>query len=580
MQTKSRTIILIILTLFSWSCSHRTPSLQTVPTEPAKDMTIDSVPDEPVPDPASTTEAAVEPSEADTESSPAEMMEQALLAYKEAMEAWEGGDTETAMSGLDAAYGIILKIKTLPDSSLENEKNGLRLMIGRRLVEFFASDQVAVGENHQFIRLEENPHVLKEIKRFQTVERRYFNESYHRSGRYRDMMRSELKQAGLPEALSWIPLIESGFKLRAYSRARALGLWQFISSTGYRFGLKKDRWVDERMDPVKATRAAVKYLKELHGYFGDWSTALAGYNCGEFRVQRVIRAQRVNYLDNFWDLYLMLPRETARFVPRFIATLMIVRNPEKYGFDLPVPMNPDDTESVVIRRPIRLSTLSKALGLENGTLAELNPELRHKATPEREYTLRIPRGRAADALKAVENAGRWIPPEATYVIHYVRPGETVSGIARRYRTSSRGIARLNRLRRYLIRPGQRLKVPSRGSRVPATKSAAKPRMEQKNGKFLYTVQRGDSLYLIATTLGVKVDELREANGLKGNQLRVGQKLEVPGGAPEGARSYVVRPGDTPYDIARKNGMTVKRFLRINRLGARSSIYPGQRVWVE
>jgi len=510
-------------------------------------------------------------------------MEQALQAYQQALEAWEAGDTEGAMTGLDAAYALLLKVEASTESTLADEKNDLRLMIARRLVEIFASDQVAVGENHRFIRLEENEHVLKEIKRFQTVERRFFEESYQRSGRYRPIMVRELQAVGLPADLSWIPLIESGFKLRAYSRARALGLWQFISSTGYRFGLKKDRWVDERMDPLKATRAAVQYLKELHGYFGDWSTALAGYNCGEFRVQRVIRAQRINYLDNFWDLYLMLPRETARFVPRFIATLMIVRDPQRYGFELPPPDAPQDTEIVVIHQPLKLSALDHKLGLEPGRLAELNPELRHQATPDREYTLRVPGGSARQALEAVAQISRWIPPEATYVIHYVRPGETVSGIASRYRTSSRQIARLNRLRsNFLIRPGQRLKVPARGALAPPQPQSQKaaPLQIAGNGKPAYTVKRGDSLYRIATMFAVSVKELRDFNNLSGNRLHVGQELTIPHKIPEGARTYVVRPGDTPYDIARKHNMTLQRFLSLNRLGGRTPIYPGQTVWVQ
>ncbi|MBN1197621.1 MAG: LysM peptidoglycan-binding domain-containing protein [Candidatus Aminicenantes bacterium] len=564
-------IWLILFFLFTWGCTRHAQAPRTEP--PPETATEEQTPSPAVEQPEA---PPVEPTDG-------QRMEQALQAYQQALEAWEAGDSEGAMTGLDTAYALLLKVEASTESTLTDEKNDLRLMIARRLVEIFASDQVAVGENHRFIRLEENEHVLKEIKRFQTVERRYFLESYQRSGRYRSMMVRELQAAGLPTDLSWIPLIESGFKLRAYSRARALGLWQFISSTGYRFGLKKDRWVDERMDPVKATRAAVQYLKELHGYFGDWSTALAGYNCGEFRVQRVIRAQRINYLDNFWDLYLMLPRETARFVPRFIATLMIVRDPQRYGFDLPAPDAPADTEIVVIHQPLKLSELDQKLGLEPGTLAQLNPELRHQATPDREYTLRVPGGSARQALEAVAQISRWIPPEATYVIHYVRPGETVSGIASRYRTSSRQIARLNRLRsNFLIRPGQRLKVPARGGVAPPgpRPQKAAPLQSASNGEATYTVKRGDSLYRISTMFAVSVKELREVNNLPGNQLHVGQKLTIPHKIPEGARTYVVQPGDTPYDIARSHSMTLQRFMSLNRLGSRTAIYPGQTVWVE
>ena len=119
------------------------------------------------------------------------------------------------------------------------------------------------------------------------------------------------------------------FKINAYSRARALGLWQFIPSTGYKFGLSRDEWIDERMDVEKSTQAAIAYLKELHNMFGDWLTVLAAYNCGEGKVLRVISRQNINYLDGFWDLYRQLPHETARYVPRFLATLHIVKEPAK-----------------------------------------------------------------------------------------------------------------------------------------------------------------------------------------------------------------------------------------------------------
>ena len=161
-------------------------------------------------------------------------------------------------------------------------------------------------------------------------------------------------------------MIESWINTRAYSRAQALGLWQFIASTGNRFGLKRNLHIDERMDPIKSTRAAIKYLTELHSHFGDWTTALAAYNCGEYRFKRVIRSQRTNYLDNFWDLFEMLPRETARFVPRFIATLLIINNPEKYGFDFSTPDPPLEYEIISVNKPVRLSSPFQGSGIRDG----------------------------------------------------------------------------------------------------------------------------------------------------------------------------------------------------------------------
>ena len=201
------------------------------------------------------------------------------------------------------------------DSPLLQEKNDLRLLIAQRIQKISASRTTLASSVNGSIPLVENQWVAREIKSFQTVERKAFEDSYQRSGLYLDMILEELRKEGLPEQLAWIPLIESAFRPRALSRARALGMWQFIRSTGYRYGLKQDKYVDERMDPVKATRAAIQYMIELHDMFGDWTTAIAAYNCGEGQVQRVIRAQKVDYFDSFWDIFANLPFETARHVP-------------------------------------------------------------------------------------------------------------------------------------------------------------------------------------------------------------------------------------------------------------------------
>ena len=155
-----------------------------------------------------------------------------------------------------------------------------------------------------------------------------------------------------PKSCRGFPLIESGYKVKALSKARALGLWQFIPSTGYKFGLKRDQYIDERIDPIKSTDAAIAYLKELHNIFGDWATVLAAYNCGENRVLRVIRSQNINYLDNFWDLYERLPRETARYVPRFLATLHIMNDLAQYGLDN-VGSGTNPSTSILSRCPAR-----------------------------------------------------------------------------------------------------------------------------------------------------------------------------------------------------------------------------------
>lgn len=387
----------------------------------------------------------------------ASLFEEILNLCQEAQAAWEKDQLDEALAILDRAYSLLLKTNIPVDSPLIQEKNNLRLLIAQKIQQIYASRLVVVGDNHRTIPLEENEEVLAEIRSFQTKERKAFEEAYQRSGFYREIILEELRQAGLPEELVWLPLIESFYKVKALSRAQALGLWQFIASTGYRFGLKRDRWIDERMDPIKSTQAAIRYLSELHDLFGDWTTALAAYNCGEIKVQNVIRTQRINYLDNFWDLYRRLPHETARFVPRFIAAVLIIKNPEKYGFTLPEPYPPLKWETVKINRPVKISALAKAMELDPAELAFLNPELRHDGTPNYSYDLKVPVGTAEKVLLAIQNLPQWIPPEP--VLHIVKPGETLSSIARRYRTTVEALVRLNNIKNpRLIRPGQRIRI--------------------------------------------------------------------------------------------------------------------------
>jgi membrane-bound lytic murein transglycosylase D len=457
----------------------------------------------------------------------AALLEDALSTFQDALAAWERGDSDSALQALDEAYGLILKAQLPPDSPLCQEKNDLRLLIAQRIQQIYAARLVTAGDNHRTIPLAENPDVLREIASFQGKERRYFEEGYMRSGLYREMILEELRKEGLPEELSWMPLIESWFKVKALSKARALGMWQFISSTGYRFGLERDRWIDERLDPLKSTQAAVKYLIELHSFFGDWTTAMAAYNCGEIRVQNVIRTQRIDYLDNFWDLYRQLPVETARYVPRLIAALLIINNPEKYGFNLPQPYPSQRFETITVKRPFKLAALATSIGADAAELAFLNPELRYESTPNYEYAIRVPVGTGEKALLAANQLPNWIPPEAQYVWHYVRSGETLSTIAKRYRTTVSAIARLNNLRSvHFIKPRQRLKIPGRG-----VVSSSASRSQSSPTRTTETV------------------------------------------------AYKVRQGDTPIGIARRFSMPLEEFLLLNGLTAEAKIYPGQEVKV-
>ncbi|HNQ65154.1 MAG TPA: transglycosylase SLT domain-containing protein [Smithella sp.] len=422
-----------------------------------------------------------------------DMMENALELLGEADKLWKNGDIEETLDTLDEAYSLILNANG--DSAIAQEKDDLRLLISQRILAVYSSKRdVLQGKNGE-IPLLMNGDVQKEITSFQTVERDSFLAAYERSGMYRSEIVKELKRSGIPEEFFWLPLVESLFKINAYSSARALGLWQFIPSTGYKFGLNRDEWVDERMDVQKSTKAAIAYLKELHGMFGDWLTALAAYNCGEGRVLRVISRQRLNYLDSFWDLYRQLPNETARYVPRFLATLHIVNNPQKYGFDLSHTARPIEFETVRVNRIMKFNDIAERIDTTEDILCLLNPELRHKMTPDREYDLKVPGGMLdkfsfvyheipSSEKPSIASVQTYVKASdrtrRTYIKHRVKRGETLYSISRKYKVSISSIRSLNKLspKKKLIQ-GRRLLIPVASAKRHAKGLTVKKKFKKK-----------------------------------------------------------------------------------------------------
>jgi membrane-bound lytic murein transglycosylase D len=560
-------------------------------------------PDRPAMNAAEDEELAVDDEE-DSEASPRsreDYFSHALALCRISKHYWERGELERAVETLDEAYSLILEVDPENDPKLLQEKEDLRIAISRRILEIYSSRRVVMNGRRNEIPLTLNAHVQEEIDGFTNGrEKDFFIQAYRRSGKYRPRIEAALKEAGLPAELAWLPLIESGFKLTALSPARALGLWQFIPSTGYRYGLNRDAYIDERLDPEKSTRAAIDYLKDLHGMFGDWTTVLAAYNCGEHRVLKTIESQNINYLDHFWDLYERLPRETARYVPRFLATLHIVSAPGKYGLEEPPVGAPLPVETVHVPKQTSLKAIAQASGVDEDRLRELNIELRQGILPAGGYELKVPEGEGPAVLARVEELPAVSPrrPERTrgtvaVTRHKVKRGETLSAIARKYGTDTASILRANNMRKASALPaGKILRISTVACEPenPPAQAAAKPAPRTETAE--HTVRHGDSLWNIARRYGTTAEEIQRLNKVTPTSLSVGQVLQirVPAAeakaearsarAPSKPKTHTVRPGETPAAIARQHGMSAERLLAINRLNARSTIHPGQTLILE
>jgi|GEM_PF-6683817 membrane-bound lytic murein transglycosylase D len=308
------------------------------------------------------------------------------------------------------------------------------------------------------------PRANRAVKRYITIFTKNMKESFanwlSRSRRYIPMMKDILREEGLPEDLAYLPLVESGFNPRAYSRRKAAGPWQFIPATARRYGLKIDWWVDERRDPVKSTRAAASYLKRLYEMFGSWSLAMAAYNAGEARIKKALRRTRSN---DYWSLLRTryIRRETKNYVPKFIAARLIAANPEKYGFYGLKYQQDFVYDEVTLDSPLTLDIIAKCAETTTERIKDLNPELRRWSTPPNvpKYTIRIPKGKKEIFF---ENLSK-IPPEKRFGlrVYTVKKGDTVGKISMRTGVPASVIMSLNKInKKALIRIGQKLYLPT------------------------------------------------------------------------------------------------------------------------
>ncbi len=434
--------------------------------------------------------------------------------------------------------------------------------------------------------IEWNWRVRKQLEYLTATTKGRFQEYLYRSGKYLDLMREIIKEKGLPEDLVYLPLIESGFNPKAYSWAHASGPWQFIASTGKKYGLNHNWWYDERRDFIKSTYAACDYLKYLYSLFGDWKLALAAYNGGEGRVGRSIKRQRTK---DFWELDLR--RQTEDYVPRYMAAVMVAKEPEKYGFSSQT-YNPLKFEEVEIKHCLDLKEVSKRLGTDIHELRELNPELLRDVTPPglNSYTLRIPEGKKEQFWSHYQDLSS--KGVTVFAQHKVKRGETLGKIAKKYRTTVSVIAELNNMSpRKTIRTGQYLTVPittAGSAKSSYTYSSKSPTASNNSSYFIYKVRRNDNLHDLSRRYGTNISAIRKLNGFSSRRpLYAGEKIKIPGSGyasknaidrlAEDLVIHIVQEGDTLWKIAKSYRTSLSNLLTWNQLSDADNIRPGQRL---
>ncbi|HLV02214.1 MAG TPA: LysM peptidoglycan-binding domain-containing protein [Acidobacteriota bacterium] len=363
-----------------------------------------------------------------------------------------------------------------------------------------------------------NHRVLTFLDYYRNRGRRVIERGLFRSGAYLPLFREIFAEEGTPLDLVYMAQVESLFNPRALSRARALGLWQFMSETARLYGLRVDWWVDERMDIVKSTRAAARHLNDLYDEFGDWYLALAAYNAGAGRVSRILK--RHGPLD-YWTMCErgLLPRETQNFVPSILAAILIYRSPSSYGFEIE-PAAPLQFEKVQVDFQIDINVIAESAGIPIETLFELNPQLRRAITPgdPNGYEFRVPLGSAHQVLAAMAE----IPPEKRLRFHHhrVQRGDTLSRIASRYGTTIQAVAEVNQIKNiHRLSLGQELIIPVSDWKATVA-------LTRTSGGS-YTVKKGDSLYAIARLHGVDLDDLVRWNDLSPSAvIHPGQEIKL------------------------------------------------------
>ncbi|HKZ22435.1 MAG TPA: LysM peptidoglycan-binding domain-containing protein [candidate division Zixibacteria bacterium] len=505
--------------------------------------------------------------------------------YKETLESLGELSDESSVSAFVQRFEDLKNIKK--ENGVETIPNDL-----------LQSEEPSGSESAYEIPIEYNARVMKALNYLQTVGRKPFEKYIKRSGKYMDMMREIIKSKNLPENLVYLPFIESGFSAKAYSWAHAVGFWQFIASTGRNYGLDRNWWMDERRDFVKSTHAACNYLAFLYDTFKDWNLALAAYNAGEGGIGRAVVRQNKR---DFWGL--KLKKQTYNYVPLFMASAVIAKNPEKYGFYV----TPDPAlvyDEVVIDKCLDLKSIAKVLDIELETLRELNPELLRDITPPHvyNYNLRIPKN-SSEVFWSYYNQLP-LQKKTYWVTHKVQRGETLSRIANKYGVSASTLAKTNNLTtKAKLKRGQPIKIPVvvsqkyaaseviKKNSSPKVASTVKPKAVEQQKLIRYRVKSGDNLFELAQRFNTTPSQIRKLNGIKKqNYLIQGNIIKLPlkttlaqnddnfiDKATHKVLVYIVKSGDTLWGIAQSFGTSLRSLKDWNNLMNPRKLKPGQRL---
>ena len=391
---------------------------------------------------------------------------------------------------------------------------------------------------------------------------RWFRIYLERSTRYVPLMRKIFREEGLPEDLVYLSMIESGFAIRARSSAAAVGPWQFLESTARMYDLKVDWWVDERLDVEKATRGAARYLKREFKRFGDWYLAIVAYNAGPGRIHRAIQ----KYQDrDFWRLsqYDHLAMESKLYVPKFLAALIIAKNPSRYGFRNLDYQDPIAYDSIRLEEATDLSVIAQATGFPLEKIEELNPQLKRWATPPdyTGYVIKLPQGTSEIFAEKIAQIPR--KRRLTFRMHKVQPGETLGHIARKYEIPLEPIKKVNGIQDVRrIRVGMELIIP-----IPLG-----PRGRAQFDETTLTRMRSAH-----RREGARSHRERPRPTVRRQQPR----QERPKNVAQAVRGrHKVRFGQTLWGIANEYGTTVENLRELNNLRSDNSIHPGQELIVE